>query len=608
MVEVDVNKLKWQILEIVQKFFEKHFSKNAPDLEERFTRQYDSLLQQYESENPSERSRVHHLIKEFKPALSSVIGPGENFDRLLGEVSPVLNAALSRAEQSNIQASIRTQESAKPRSKPKERVYASYDQPENLNLVSVGIDIGSSTSHLVFSRLALKRERSFLNPSSRFILTDRELIYESEIIFTPLLNRTTIDIEAIVEFCKEEYKKAGITPEMVETGAVIVTGETAKKANAAEIVKRLSSESGKFVSAAAGPNYESILGAMGSGIVALSSETNRTILHADIGGGTSNLAIASNGNVLTTSCINIGGRLLGIDSGFKIWRIDEPTNFVMNELGMEYKIGDIIPEDDVRSIAREYAQALVEVMSGPAKSRIAKELMMTEGLDFSRPIDEFSFSGGVAEIYYGSEETFDDIGRYLAEEIKGLVDELGLPIIKPENLIRATVIGAGAFTLSVSGSTCYFDKSIEFPISNIPITPVNVTKENYTPDIVKKEIKRAFTKFDKKEGEDLIGLYFKDSLYRSYSWLQEFVRAIKNSLPKSVSSKKMIILLFESDIGKMVGLMIRRETSIQHNLICLDELFLEEGDWIDIGAPLSSGQVFPVTVKSLVFNQNKTYS
>ena len=608
MAEVDVNRLKWKILEIVQKFFEKHFSENAPDLEKRFTRQYDSLLRQYESENPSERSRVHHLIKEFKPALSSVIEPGENFDRLLGEVSPVLNAALSRAEQSNIQASIRTQESSKPHSIPKDRVYASYDQPENLNLVSVGIDIGSSTSHLVFSRLALKRERSFLNPSNRFILTDRELIYESEIIFTPLLNRTTIDIEAIVEFCKEEYKKAGITPEMVETGAVIVTGETAKKANAAEIVKRLSSESGKFVSAAAGPNYESILGAMGSGIVALSSETNRTILHADIGGGTSNLAIASNGNGLTTSCINVGGRLLGIDSGFKIWRIDEPTNFVMNELGMEYKIGDIIPEDDVRSIAREYAQALVEVMSGPARSRIAKELMMTEDLDFSRPIDEFSFSGGVAEIYYGSEETFDDIGRYLAEEIKGLVDELGLPIIKPENLIRATVIGAGAFTLSVSGSTCYFDKSIEFPISNIPIIPVNVTKENYSSDIVKKEIKRAFTKFDMKEGEDLIGLYFKDSLYRSYSWLQEFVRAIENSLPKSVSSKKMIILLFESDIGKMVGLMIRRETSIQHNLICLDELFLEEGDWIDIGAPLSSGQVFPVTVKSLVFNQNKEYS
>ena len=107
---------------------------------------------------------------------------------------------------------------------------------------------------------------------------------------------------------------------------------------------------------------------------------------------------------------------------------------------------------------------------------------------------------------------------------------------------------------------------------------------------------------------DLVALYFKDSLYRSYSWLQEFVKSIETALPTAVADKMMIILLFESDIGKMVGLMTRRETSIQHNLICLDELFLEAGDWIDIGAPLDAGLAFPVTVKSLVFNQEKRYS
>jgi ethanolamine utilization protein EutA len=197
---------------------------------------------------------------------------------------------------------------------------------------------------------------------------------------------------------------------------------------------------------------------------------------------------------------------------------------------------------------------------------------------------------------------------FLAEEIKGLADELGLHIIEPENKIRATVIGAGAFTLSISGSTCYFDKSIKFPITNIPVLPVNVTTENYRTGIIEIEVKRAITKFDLQEGVDIVALYFKDALFRSYSWLQEFVKAIENALPQSVANKKMIVLLFESDIGKMVGLMTRRETSIQHNLICLDELFLEAGDWIDIGAPLDAGQAFPVTVKSLVFNKDKRYS
>ncbi len=604
----DANRLKWRIIETVSEFLKEYHSEEAEELEERFTHQYESLMQQHESESTSDISSLHLLIKEFKPALSTILESGASFDRMVGLVSPILNAALSSAEHEKLKASVKTMDSTKSRSEPRSRVYPLYDSSESLNLLSVGIDIGSSTSHLVFSRLTLNRERSYLNPTNRFILVDREIIYESDIIFTPLVDRYTIDIESIIKFCEAEYRKAGITPEMVESGAVIVTGETAKKQNAEEIVRRLSSESGKFVSAAAGPNYESILGAMGSGIVDLSRKTGRIIMNVDIGGGTSNLAIASNGTVLSTACINVGGRLLGIDKEFTIWRIDEPTNFLMQELGMSYQLGDIIPEDDAKLISREYAKALLEVMRGPAKSCIAKGLMMTNDLDFSISVDDFSFSGGIAEIYYGGEDTYNDIGRFLAEEIKSLVDEIGLLVIEPENKIRATVIGAGAFTLSVSGSTCYFDKSIEFPIRNIPVIPVNVTKENYGPDVVRKEVKSAFTKFDLIEGEDLVALYFKDSLYRSYTWLQEFAKAIERALPFTVAAKKMVILLFETDIAKMVGVTVRRETSIQHNLICLDELFLEEGDWIDIGAPLYAGQAFPVTVKSLVFNQSKKYS
>lgn len=603
MVEVDASRLKWELIDIVQDFFEAHFSKDAESRLEQFKEEFDKLL---ESDKIATFG-VQHLIKSFRPALAVVLEPGEKFDIITSKISSILNTALSGTEYHNIQSTLDEQEKKRVRSVPKSRVVQLYDQSDNLKMLSVGIDIGSSTSHLVFSRLSLSRERSFMNPTNRFQLVEREIVYESNIIFTPLLDRYTIDIEAIIEFCKEEYQKAGITPNMVESGAVVVTGETAKKKNADEIVRRLASESGKFVSASAGPNYESVLGAMGSGIVDISSETRHTILHVDIGGGTSNLAIVSNGNILSTACTNVGGRLLGIDKDFKVWRIDGPTFFIMQELSMHYKIGDIIPEEDVRAIAREYAKALIEVMNGPAESRISKELMMTDDLDFSIRIDDISFSGGVAEYIYGVDERFDDIGVYLATEILSLVKEHNWSVVKPENLIRATVIGAGAFTLSVSGSTCYFDKSIDFPISNVLVVHVNVTTENYREGIVEKEIAKAFSKYDMIEGTELVGLYFKDSLFRSYPWLQEFVKSIENALPVSVASKKMIILLFKSDIGKMVGLMVRQETAIQQNLICLDELFLEEGDWIDIGEPLLSGQAFPVTVKSLVFNKDKEY-
>jgi ethanolamine utilization protein EutA len=481
------------------------------------------------------------------------------------------------------------------------------DNVEYMKILSVGIDVGSSTTHLIFSNLTLKREISFFNMSNRFVMVNREIVYKSPIIFTPLLDRYTIDIDAVVEFCEEEYKNAGITPEMVETGAVLVTGETAKKQNAAEIVNRLSSESGKFVSATAGPNLESLLGVMGSGIVDQTLYNHKTILHVDIGGGTSNLAIASNGEVLSTSCINVGGRLLGIDKDFKIWRIDGPTQFLMNTLGMRYKIGDIISEGDARTIAREYARALVEVMQGPAESTVTKELMMTEDLDFSYPVDAYSFSGGVAEMFYGSDKTFDDIGVLLAEEIKSLVESKGFTVVEPENKIRATVIGAGSFSLSVSGSTTFHYGDIELPIDNIPVIPVQLRNELFDEDWFMNEIERAFTTFDMVEGEDIVALYFKNHIHHEDRF-RVFARALEKALPNSITNNKPIILIFAYDFAKVLGISIRDETSIQSNLLCLDELDMKAGDWIDIGSPLKETQAFPVTVKSLVFNENKEYS
>ncbi|MHA1480847.1 MAG: ethanolamine ammonia-lyase reactivating factor EutA, partial [Candidatus Thorarchaeota archaeon] len=635
---------------------------------------YNATLCEQEQSDLSEIDGLRNLITSFKPALSSVLQPCEEYDMLMNMILMMFKASWEGANRRKNKPSPRKSGSAIPelsffcsvceqtmeipyetktqilnsvdgvelpshcgqevkiriaKKKEEPRVEESEDDEpvipvelllgylpgENvqyMKVMSVGIDIGSSTSHLIFSRLTLKREISAFNMSNRFNLVNREVIYESSIIFTPLIDRYNIDIDAVVEFCRSEYKKAGMTPEMVETGAVLVTGETAKKQNAAEIVERLSSESGKFVSAAAGPNLESMLSAMGSGIVDQSLSSRQSFLHVDVGGGTSNLAVVSYGQVLSTSCINVGGRLLGIDKDFKIWRIDGPSQFIMNELDMKYKIDDIIPEEDARAIAREYAKALVEVMTGPAISQVAKELMMTDDLDFSIPVDAYSFSGGVSEMFYGSTETYDDIGAMLAEEIKALVEDRGLTMVEPLNKIRATVIGAGAFSLSVSGSTTFFDEHIELPLSNIPVLPVNTGSEEFSPEKVIDAVKRAFKTFDMREGEDVVALYFKNyftsTIYDRDTMLPPFAKAIEQSLPNSVANKKLIIIMFAYDMAKMFGLAIRDETAIQTNILCLDELQLEAGDWIDIGAPLKSTQAFPVTVKSLVFNKEKEYS
>lgn len=650
---IDTESAVWAIIETLKVYFLK--TVGSPELGESFEIEYKALLD--EIEDLTDLLRMQSLRKNIKPALALVLSKDDNLETPLqlatDIIDRILHAAKARFNSSSSSGptlpgsnqsfnikyyckvceesfeiptedkkvilagdaeveiplhhektmEIKIEEEEKPvaeKSEPKPFDFAMGSRVEQMDLLSVGVDIGSSTSHLIFSKLKLEREPGFLNMTNRFDIIERTILFEGQIINTPLLDRETIDIEKVVAFCKEEYKNAGYDPEEVNTGAVIVTGETAKKTNAAEIVERLSSETGKFVSATAGPNFESLLAAMGSGATARSLEKQNTILSIDIGGGTSNLAISSKGQVLSTSCINVGGRLLGVDKDFKIWRIDEPTKVVMKELGIDYAIGDVLPEEDLQKISKTYTEALIEVMLGDAESKIAIALMMTNDLDFSTKIDEIMFCGGVSEHIYGSDGSFDDIGKYIADEIAK--HEFDIPLVKPKNMIRATVIGAGSYSLAVSGSTCFYDETIEFPLENIPILRVNANK-NDPPEDISRKISHAYQKFDLKEGEDIVGLYFAGApIIHRDMYLPGFVKAIEKALPKSISDNKLVLLLFEFDIGGMVGRTLMKETSIKNNFMSLDELQLEEGDYIDIGEPLHEGQSFPITVKSLAFN------
>lgn len=473
-------------------------------------------------------------------------------------------------------------------------------ETNEFDILSVGVDVGSSTSHLVFSKLLLKKDEHSV--TRRFKIQQRHIVYEGNIIHTPLSDDKTIDIGKLTEFFKAEYERAGIHPKDIQTGAVIVTGESARKKNARQIAEALSNDAGKFVAATAGPNFESLIAAMGSGAVARSKDRNKTILSCDIGGGTSNIAVIKNGQTLSTSCISVGGRVLGVSSKGKIWRIDQPAQVVMQHLGLNYTIGDHISKAEIKSIAATFGKILFEVITGTAKSRLARQLIQTDDLQFPGRIDEYSFSGGVAELMYGGSNHYDDIGKILAEQINALTPGLTAAVVEPANKIRATVIGAGAYSLSISGSSCFMDDQIVFPIRNVPVIRVDVDPSNLSFEHIVSQINAAFRRFDRVEGEDVVALYFKDPVQASYPRLELFARSIEAAHADSIKNGLPIILIFGTDIACGVGNVIRRETGLKTNLLTLDELTLKEGDWIDIGEPLVAGQVFPVTVKSLVFH------
>ncbi|MBV9119865.1 MAG: ethanolamine ammonia-lyase reactivating factor EutA, partial [Chloroflexi bacterium] len=227
------------------------------------------------------------------------------------------------------------------------------DGIESLSLNSVGIDIGSSTSHLVFSHLVLRREGAHL--STRFTVSEREVLYRSPILLTPYSSPTTIDVAALDRFFRHQYEHAGYTPETVDTGAVVITGEALNKENARPIAELFSAQGGKFICASAGPNHEALLAAHGCGAVALSLRTGEPVLNVDIGGGTTKFSLVRSGTVVATAAISVGARLVAFDEDQLLTRVEAP---VAMYLGHRLSPGDPLTSGDRRALVEGMTNAL----------------------------------------------------------------------------------------------------------------------------------------------------------------------------------------------------------------------------------------------------------
>src|ERR1700687_3925687 len=203
---------------------------------------------------------------------------------------------------------------------------------ETVELKTVGIDIGSSTSHLLFAKVTLQRQAQEL--SSRFVVIDRQVVWRSPIMLTPFLSDGTIDAHQLIHFIHDAYHAAGFKHSEIDSGAVILTGEAIKRKNARAIDELFAGESGKFVCATAGHKLESRLAAHGSGAVRLSKERGTCVLHVDIGGGTTKLALIDQGIIIGVSAFAGGGRPLATDAQGAWTRVDNSARLVIEELGL----------------------------------------------------------------------------------------------------------------------------------------------------------------------------------------------------------------------------------------------------------------------------------
>ena len=491
-----------------------------------------------------------------------------------------------------------------------------WDQ-DNVAFTTVGIDIGSSTSHLLFAKVALQRQSQGL--SSRFVVIDREIVWRSPILFTPFVPDGTIDAAALGEFILRCYGEAGLTQGEIDSGAVILTGEAIKRKNARAIDELFAADAGKFVCATAGHKLECRLAAHGSGAVALSKARGTCLLHADVGGGTTKLALIDRGTILGLAAFAVGGRLVATDAGGAWTRIDQSAQFVADDLAMKISPQALADAAVRRRIAVRLAVVAADMILDAPLDALSSALLLTERLPRGPSPSGITFSGGVAEYMFGHETgEFGDIAKLLATELAGELSRRSrLPLIDPGQRIRATVIGASQFTVQVSGKTIYLPDPYVLPVHNVPVLRVRLEAaarigtriDTETDATVESKIDAEQLAAAVRGGLDEIDLDHIPHLAIAFAWhgdpehsrLKAAAEGILRALAPLQQRIKLLLLMIDGDVGKTFGRILHRELHWPGKIVSIDGMELHELDFVDVGELIAPPGVVPVVIKSLLF-------
>lgn len=470
-------------------------------------------------------------------------------------------------------------------------------------ILSVGIDIGTSTTQLVFTKILLENMASSFN-IARIEIIGKRIIYRSEIYFTPLTPDDRIDMNEVMKIIDREFGKAGIDKKDIDIGAVIITGETARRANASEVLHKLSGYAGDFVVATAGPVLESIISGKGAGSDKISKEHSTTVANIDIGGGTSNVVVFDHGTTASTGCLDIGGRLVKMDAQGKIIYINEKLKQIIEHEKLDIELGQQANEKSLVKLARIMVHQLEMVVGITPKDQYYKMMLTIEDMVIKKPIQYITFSGGVADIIYHYDENEDiykyqDMGIILGRAIRQSELFTKLHVLDAEETIRATVVGAGSHTTDISGSTVFYDKSV-LPIKNIPVVKIPFTDKNNIPEIAH-EVSKRIEWFKLEDEYQQVAIAFQGINSPSFRQIEATAEELIKGLKEIIRHDYPIIIISEEDIAKVLGQTIKRIINNDHPVICIDSVIVSDGDYIDIGNPIAGGMVLPVVVKTLIF-------
>ena len=477
---------------------------------------------------------------------------------------------------------------------------------DHVTLTSVGMDIGSAGTQVVFSRLALRR-LSEAN-SSRYVVTSRETLFQSPVALTPYKDQDRIDDRALGAIIDRAYADAQLGPDDIDTGVVILTGEALRRENAEAITGILAREAGDLVCATAGHHMEAMLAAYGSGAARVSHERGARILNIDIGGGTTKLALLEHGRVLATAALHVGGRLLAVDADGKVVRIDPAGRYHAREAGFSLSRSDAADQRTLDAIGAAMADALADALARAPQSEKTARLYLTDPIGDLGPVHGIMVSGGVGEFVYGREtRDFGDLGGPLGRALRARIDSGALPwpLLSAGECIRATALGASAYSVQLSGNTSYIsDPGKLLPRRNLQvIQPPFRFGETVDVDALADAIRKHLGAFDLTDGHD-VALALRWQGAPSYERIAETARGIVSGLAGPLSAGHPLFLMLDGDVAQTLGRMLKQELNVANDVLAIDGVTLWDFDYIDLGRIRVPSMTVPVTIKSLVFSQD----
>jgi ethanolamine utilization protein EutA len=468
---------------------------------------------------------------------------------------------------------------------------------------TVGLDIGSSTSQAVFSRITLAREDAY------YVVVDRTVLHQSDVILTPYATPELIDRVRLAAFVEREFAAAHLLRDEIDAGAVIMTGLALSTNNARAIADIVADESGKFVAVSAGDLLEARLAANGAGLRELSAKFQGVVLHADIGGGTTKLSTWQDGKLLRAAAIDVGARLITIDGNRRITRIEAPIARIAATLGLDLRLGEPLLPQAAQTIAASLAVNILQYGGiVPEVPSAADSLLRTGALFASadRPqIAAVVFSGGVSEYIYGRESReFGDLGVPLGRAVRKLVEQCAVQLLESDRGIRATVLGASQHSVQLSGNTIFVSDPAALPLRNLPVLLPDVRLAASALD--RSSMDLAF--------ESVLGMHpvraaAGASLAIAIRWegsptferLEAVAESITLAIDVHLREGLPCVVLVDGDVAGLLGARLNRRLAGKRAVICLDGVHVHEFDHVDIGEFGQHSRALPVVVKSLLF-------